>query len=106
MDLHFEARGQGQPLIILHGLFGSLQNWASITSRLANNFKVFAVDQRNHGSSPHSFEMDYLLMAEDVLRMMQNQGFEDAFVMGHSMGGKTAMQLALLHPSAVKSLIV
>lgn len=106
MDLHFDARGQGQPLIILHGLFGSLQNWASITSRLAKDFKVFAVDQRNHGSSPHSFEMDYKLMAQDVLSLMQNQGFEDAFIMGHSMGGKTAMQLALLHPSAVKGLIV
>lgn len=106
MDLHFEARGQGQPLIILHGLFGSLQNWASITSRLAKDFQVFAVDQRNHGSSPHSFEMDYRLMAEDVLRLMQNHDFEDAFIMGHSMGGKTAMQLALLHPSVVKRLIV
>src|SRR6266568_8494129 len=106
MDLHFEAYGRGEPLIILHGLFGSLENWRSISERLAANFRVFALDQRNHGRSPHSFEMDYRLMADDVRRFILTQQIAEALVLGHSMGGKTAMQLALLHPTAVRKLVV
>src|SRR5215471_8537025 len=98
MDLHFEAAGQGEPLIILHGLFGSSDNWKSISKYLCQNFKVFVLDQRNHGLSPHSSQMDYTLMAGDVRDFLHGQGFQDAFILGHSMGGKTAMQLALLHP--------
>jgi pimeloyl-ACP methyl ester carboxylesterase len=106
MDLHFEVFGQSEPLVILHGLFGSLQNWRVISKRFAEKFKVFAVDQRNHGLSPHSSEMDYRLMATDVLDLMTNQRVPEAFVLGHSMGGKTAMQLALMHPGAVRKLVV
>lgn len=106
MQLHFETYGRGEPLVILHGLLGSADNWHSVCSKLAPNLKVFALDQRNHGRSPHSFEMDYVLMAEDVRDFIQTQGLTDAFVMGHSMGGKTAMQLALLHPDLVRKLIV
>ncbi len=106
MDLHFEVYGQGEPLVILHGLFGSLDNWRSISERLAASFRVFAVDQRNHGRSPHSFDMDYRLMAEDVRHFMETQTLQPAFVLGHSMGGKTAMELALLYPAAVRKLVV
>ena len=108
MDLHFEAygHGRGEPLIILHGLFGSADNWHAVCSKLAPSLKVFSLDQRNHGRSPHSPDMDYALMAQDVLHFIQSQGISEAFVMGHSMGGKTAMQLALLHPSVVRKLIV
>jgi esterase len=106
VDLHFETYGRGEPLIILHGLLGSLENWRSISARLAAHFKVIAVDQRNHGRSSHNSAMDYLLMAEDVRDLMDAHKFSDAFVLGHSMGGKTAMQLALLHPAAVRRLVV
>jgi pimeloyl-ACP methyl ester carboxylesterase len=106
MDLHFEVEGQGEPVIILHGLFGSLDNWRSISDKLANRFKVFLLDQRNHGRSPHSDEMDYPLMATDVRRFLERQGLHSAAVLGHSMGGKTGMQLALSYPDKVRKLIV
>jgi pimeloyl-ACP methyl ester carboxylesterase len=106
MELHFEAVGQGEPLIILHGLFGSLENWRPLAKRLGENFRVFSLDQRNHGQSPHTFEMDYRLMALDVREFICGQGYSDCNVLGHSMGGKTAMQLALLQPELVERLIV
>src|SRR3954470_4746673 len=106
MELHFEAAGQGEPLIILHGLFGSLENWRPMTRRLSLHFRVFAVDLRNHGRSPHNVQMDYTLMAGDVRDFLIAQGLNSACVLGHSMGGKTAMQLALLHPDAVRRLVV
>lgn len=106
MQLHFEAGGDGEPLIILHGLFGSLDNWRPMSKRLADHFKVFALDQRNHGQSPHSFEMDYARMAADVQEFITAQGLKDALVLGHSMGAKTAMQLALRHPDSVRELVV
>jgi pimeloyl-ACP methyl ester carboxylesterase len=105
MELHFERYGDGDPLILLHGLLGSLDNWRSTSARLGQSFKVFALDQRNHGRSPHSFEMNYDLMAKDVHQFLNHQGLQDAFILGHSMGGKTAMQLALRYPSAVRKLI-
>jgi len=106
MELHFEVAGEGEPLVILHGLFGSLENWRPMSKRLAQHFKVFALDQRNHGQSPHSFEMDYLLMAKDVRDFLGAQALTDCFVLGHSMGGKTAMQLALSYPGSVRKLVV
>jgi esterase len=106
MQLNFESYGQGEPLIILHGLFGSLENWQSISRRLAERFWVLAVDQRNHGRSPHSPEMTYHLMAEDLNEFMESHHLAQASLLGHSMGGKTAMQFALLHPQKVEKLIV
>ena len=106
MQLHHEECGQGTPLIILHGLFGSLDNWQTVSRRLSAQFRVIAADQRNHGHSPHSPEMNYPAMAGDVLELMQRLGLSDACVLGHSMGGKTAMQLALLHPERVRKLVV
>jgi esterase len=106
MQLHFEEFGQGPPLIILHGLFGSSDNWHSLSRRLGERFHVLAVDQRNHGRSPHSAEMNYPVMAQDVLKLMHRLGLSSASVLGHSMGGKTAMQLALHHPAQVSKLVV
>lgn len=106
MQLHFQDYGRGEPLVILHGLFGSLENWQSLSRRLGEHFHVLAVDQRNHGGSPHSAKMNYRVMAEDVMRLLQRQGLGSAHVLGHSMGGKTAMQLALLHPDKVAKLVV
>lgn len=106
MRLHFRSYGQGEPLIILHGLFGSLENWRSISLKLSEHFQVFAVDQRNHGQSPHAPEMNYELMAGDLAEFIKAHHLPPINLMGHSMGGKTAMQFALLYPALVDKLIV
>jgi pimeloyl-ACP methyl ester carboxylesterase len=106
MQLHFQSYGQGQPLIILHGLFGSLENWHSVSQNLAADFQVFAVDQRNHGRSPHSSETSYPLMADDLKEFLAIRQLGPVHLVGHSMGGKTAMQFALDHSDMVKKLIV
>jgi esterase len=93
-------------VVLLHGLFGSSENWHSIAMRLAATFHVFALDHRNHGQSPHSAEMDYPVMAADVDRFFASRGVASARVIGHSMGGKTAMQLALHFPQRVQKLVV
>ncbi len=97
---------QGPPLIILHGLFGQQGNWATHARSLAGNFAVYAFDARNHGQSEWAGSMDYPAMAADVRTTMDVLGIERASFIGHSMGGKTAMQLALLDASRVHSLVV
>lgn len=106
MQLHFKESGQGRAVILLHGLLGSADNWHPIALRLAGHFHVFALDQRNHGQSPHSAEMNYPLMAGDLDEFMVSCEIENAIVIGHSMGGKTAMQFALQFPNHVEKLIV
>ena len=106
MRLHARVYGHGQPLTILHGLFGSHENWHSISLALARQFQVFAVDQRNHGLSPHSPEMDYRLMADDLAEFLTENRLSRAHILGHSMGGKTAMQFALSYPDRVQKLVV
>jgi pimeloyl-ACP methyl ester carboxylesterase len=106
MQLHFKEFGQGRAVVLLHGLFGSSDNWHFIALKLAEKFHVFALDQRNHGQSPHHAEMNYPLMAADVDKFMATGGLETAMVIGHSMGGKTAMQLALQFPPRVEKLVV
>ncbi len=106
MKLHFKTWGKGEPLLVLHGLFGSLDNWHSACLKLAERRQVFALDQRNHGHSPHSPEMNYRLMAEDVLEFVTTHQLPHPNILGHSMGGKTAMQFALLHPERVNKLVV
>lgn len=106
MELHFKTMGDGYPLIILHGLFGSLENWQTLSRAWASCYRVFAIDQRNHGHSPHNPVMDYPAMAEDLREFMERQQLSSAYVLGHSMGGKTAMQFALTHPEKVDKLIV
>jgi pimeloyl-ACP methyl ester carboxylesterase len=106
MQLHFQSYGKGAPLIILHGLFGSLENWHSISRNLAADFQVLAVDQRNHGRSPHASEMSYQLMAEDLQELLAAQQLGSVNLLGHSMGGKTAMVFSLTHPDLVNKLVV
>ena len=106
MRLHFKDFGSGPPLVILHGLFGSSDNWLGVAPKLAEHFRVFVLDLRNHGQSPHSARMNYGLMAGDLVEFLDAEGFEKAHVMGHSMGGKVAMQFALSHPARVQKLIV
>lgn len=106
MQLHFKELGRGEPLVMLHGLFGSSDNWMGVAPRLAGTFHVFALDLRNHGRSPHSDEMSYSLMAQDVTDLLDSLGLRDVFLLGHSMGGKTAMQLALQQPDRIRKLVV
>ena len=106
MRLHFQSYGAGFPLIILHGLLGSLDNWHTISQALGESFQVFAVDQRNHGRSPHSDVFDYAAMADDLLEIMETHHLARAHVLGHSLGGKTAMHFALNHPALVERLVV
>ncbi|MCP4460247.1 MAG: alpha/beta fold hydrolase [Cytophagales bacterium] len=106
MKLHFRSFGQGDPLIVLHGVFGSSDNWQTVGKELSARFKVYLVDQRNHGSSPHSDEFDYNVMTDDILELMLNENIEQAHLIGHSMGGKVAMTFAARYPDKVNKLIV
>lgn len=106
MQLHFEQSGEGHPLIILHGLFGSLENWRTLSKIFARSFQVFAIDQRNHGRSPHSQEFTYPMMMEDLHEFMEEQELSSAHILGHSMGGKIAMLFALTYPDMVDKLII
>ncbi|HTB83380.1 MAG TPA: alpha/beta fold hydrolase [Candidatus Sulfotelmatobacter sp.] len=106
MQLHFKQLGRGEPLVLLHGLFGQSDNWFGVAPKLAEKFQVFMPDLRNHGHSPHHPEMDYPLMAADVEEFFAGQKIESAHVIGHSMGGKVAMQFALDFPALVKKLVV
>jgi esterase len=94
------------PLAILHGLFGSARNWASIAQRLAGRRLVIAFDLRNHGASAWAGGMEYGDMAEDVLAMLNERGYRRAALLGHSMGGKVAMLAALRDPDMFERLIV
>lgn len=98
--------GTGSPVAILHGLFGSGRNWATIARHLAARHRVIALDLRNHGASPWADSMDYREMAEDVVATLAALGHQRAALIGHSMGGKTAMQAALAHPDAVTRLVI
>ena len=106
MKLNFKKIGSGPPLVILHGLFGSADNWYSISKEIDTEFTIYLIDQRNHGDSPHSDEWDYQVMAEDLLEVLDEEGLEKVYLMGHSMGGKTAMTFAVNHPERVEKLIV
>lgn len=106
MDLNFKSFGQGPPVVILHGLLGSLDNWQTLGRELAEDYTVFIVDQRNHGRSPHDPEMNYPAMAADLARFLERQWVHHTHVIGHSMGGKTAMTLADRYPGLVDRLVV
>jgi esterase len=106
--LHASEIGEAPnpPLVILHGLFGSGENWRSIARLLADQFHVIVLDLRNHGQSGHAAEMSYEQLATDVAQTLEAMEISSASVLGHSMGGKTAMHLALHHPALVQRLIV
>lgn len=108
VELAFEEFGvpDNSPLIILHGFFASSRNWRQIAQRLAGRFHVYLPDLRNHGVSPHHPLMNYPAMAADLLRFMDDNRLKTASFLGHSMGGKVAMWLALTNPGRVDKLIV
>ena len=105
VELNYRISGEGEPLIVLHGLFGSLDNLGGIARRLEDRWQIHALDLRNHGSSPHTEEMSYPAMAADVVAYMDARGLSQASILGHSMGGKVAMQVALSYPQRVRSVI-
>mgnify|MGYP006195830997 CR=1 FL=1 len=107
MTLNFKKEGNAaESLIILHGLFGSLDNWMTFAKKMSEHFTVYLLDARNHGQSFHDDEFTYKCMAKDVKDFMEQQQIKEAIILGHSMGGKTAMQFAFNYPHLVKKLIV
>ena len=106
MKLNFKEYGKGKPLVILHGLFGSLDNWFSLAKAFSDNHHVYLVDQRNHGQSPHSDSHTYDEMAEDLFEFFQEHNLKGAVLIGHSMGGKTAMKFAAAHSDLLEKLVV
>ena len=105
-ELNYREYGSGDPLIILHGLLGAGDNWHSIARGLEDQFRVLTVDQRNHGASPWTEGMEYPSQAGDVLELMDSLSLQGSFLLGHSMGGKTAMECALSFPDRVRGLII
>jgi esterase len=95
-----------QTVLILHGLFGSKRNWQSIARQLSEDFQIFTLDLRNHGESGHHDDMTYQSMADDVFQFISERSLKDVSVVGHSMGGKVAMQMALQHPAIIKRLVI
>jgi len=106
MKLNYKKLGEGPALIIVHGLYGSLDNWLTIAKELSKNFEVFIVDQRNHGNSPHADSHTYLDLKNDLLEFMDDHKINKAVLLGHSMGGKTVMLFAVDYPERVSSLLV
>jgi pimeloyl-ACP methyl ester carboxylesterase len=106
MKLFFRELGQGQPFIILHGLMGSSDNWLTQAKMLSDNYHLYLVDQRNHGRSPQTDSFDYNVLATDLKDFIKDHRIERPIVLGHSMGGKAAMNFAIANPDMLDRLIV
>jgi len=106
MKLYYRIEGSAFPVIILHGLLGSSDNWRAISKRLSPNYQIYTVDLRNHGQSPHSEVMTYPAMADDLGELLERQKISECYVIGHSLGGKVAMQFATIHPERVRKLVI
>jgi pimeloyl-ACP methyl ester carboxylesterase len=105
--LHSIILGEGTPLLILHGFLGMSDNWKTLGNQYAENgFQVHLIDQRNHGRSFHSEDFDYSFLAKDLKNYMEYHNMDSAHILGHSMGGKTAMQFAVTHPTALQKLLI
>lgn len=106
MHLSFRTLGQGPPLLILHGVFGSSDNWLTVSKLFAEQYQVFLIDQRNHGRSPHTNEFNYRLLVEDLKDFTSQQNVSKFRLIGHSMGGKVAMKFATKYPEMLEKLVV
>lgn len=104
--LHHRSLGQGPPLLILHGVFGSSDNWLTVSKLFADRFQVFLIDQRNHGRSPHTDKFSYDLLVEDLKDFATQQNLAKFYLIGHSMGGKVAMKFAARYPQMLEKLVV
>ncbi|TWX54593.1 alpha/beta fold hydrolase [Colwellia hornerae] len=105
-NLHYQQQGSGADIILIHGLFGSLENLNMVAKGLKDNYRVTNIDVRNHGLSFHKNAMSYQELAQDVIELMARINIERAHILGHSMGGKIAMQLALDHSEKIDKLII
>jgi len=103
--LNYKSFGEGTTIIILHGLFGMLDNWQSIAKKLAEDYQIILVDQRDHGRSPHSQRFNYDILAQDIFHFSNDLGLNRFHLLGHSMGGKTAMKFAQNFPDRLQSMI-
>lgn len=106
MKLFYKKLGEGFPIIVLHGLFGSSDNWVSMAKRFSDKYALYLLDLRNHGQSPHSNTHDYPSMVEDLVAFVQEEKLDKAILLGHSMGGKVAMKFAVQNPTKVEKLVV
>lgn len=106
MKLHSKILGQGTPILILHGLYGSSDNWLTVAKELSKDFCVHSLDLRNHGRSPHCSKHNYPAMANDIKEYLDSHNIDKTLLLGHSMGGKVAMLFSLTHPEYVQKLIV
>lgn len=107
MELFYRQLGEkGQPVIILHGIFGTADNWQTFGKKLSENHRVYMVDQRNHGFSPHSDKFNYHYLAEDLKAFIDHHHLDHPVILGHSLGGKAAMHFALKYPENFDKLIV
>jgi pimeloyl-ACP methyl ester carboxylesterase len=106
VKLFFRKEGEGEPFVILHGLYGSSDNWRAISRQLAGKYTVYTPDLRNHGHSPHHHEHTYHAMRDDLNEFLDDQGIRKTILMGHSMGGKLGMYFAADYPEKVSKLIV
>ena len=106
MELFSRVIGRGQPLIIIHGLFGMSDNWHSLAKQFSDFFEVHLIDQRNHGRSFHDTDFSYQSLSQDLLNYIESKKLEEVIILGHSLGGKTAMEFAVAYPSVVKKLVV
>ncbi len=107
MQLFYKQYGNtGEPIFILHGIFGMLDNWHNIAKKLSEQYTVYTIDARNHGQSPHNDESGYQAMAEDVIELANHLHIDQFILLGHSMGGKTALWVANQFPERIKKLIV
>jgi esterase len=106
MELFFRRLGTGKPIVILHGLYGSSDNWYSIGRALAVQHEIFIPDQRNHGNSPHSQNHDYNVLSDDLNDFFMRHNLSRAVILGHSMGGKTALAFGLKYPEKVEKMII
>lgn len=106
MKLFSQVYGEGAPLIIMHGVFGMSDNWATLGKMWSGHFEVHLLDMRNHGRSPHADAFSYELMAEDIHQYIQDNSLDKCNIIGHSMGGKVAMLFAVLNPPLVERLVV
>jgi pimeloyl-ACP methyl ester carboxylesterase len=106
MKLFYRELGQGQPIVILHGIFGSSDNWLTQAKILSSHYHVYSLDQRNHGQSPHDDRFDYKVMVDDLEKFIADHKLKDPIIIGHSMGGKVAMNFAVAHPEKLSKLIV
>jgi pimeloyl-ACP methyl ester carboxylesterase len=106
LTLNYRSWGNGPPLVILHGLFGSAINWERIGKALSQRWSVFVLDLRNHGDSPHSTDFGYEVLIEDLRRFLEVRGIKTTNLLGHSLGGKIAMAFAHRYPARVDALII